>query len=266
MNLKKFLQYLHDGHLFDEGLTVKDVAKKVGIGDNSVSTNFRPYLRVTIGKYIHQLRMEVADRLLREFNYSVAAAGAAVGIPGQRTFSRAFTRYCGDEPSAIQGKEMPPEVDCATWRRAFRGELELREGRKVCLKLQRVYPPAGKPGPPPDVTDIPANERWRAADVWEGLRDLPFEEQRAQVRGHAFRGTALFDLLREISRLAGRKDRQAGIPLADRPRQPGAAGRRGHRGEARDAAQGPAALRGGPRADRGVSSPVPGGRGRQGSD
>ena len=209
---QEFLRIV-DKKLFEEKLGVQWAASKAGIRDNSFSSLFKDYVGESPGDYILNRRMEVAERLLRDFNYQVGAAGAAVGIPSVRTFRRCFKAWSGELPSDVRGKALHQEIDPATLRRAGRGELDLGAGREVVTELRRFYPDPLEPGE--SVLDGPAHERRRAAKICREIRELPFVEQRPLVRWHPFRTTALFDLLRVESRREGRKDRELGIRLAE---------------------------------------------------
>jgi hypothetical protein len=57
-------------------------------------------------------------------------------------------------------------------------------------------------------------ERFRADQLWQRIRALPFADQKRDVRDHLFRSTVLFDLLRKKSREEGRKDREQGVEIA----------------------------------------------------
>jgi tetratricopeptide (TPR) repeat protein len=69
--------------------------------------------------------------------------------------------------------------------------------------------------PPRIAIDGTDYERFRAAELWERIHWLPFEEQKRHLRGYLFRSTVLFDLLRKTSREEGRKDRKRGIRIAE---------------------------------------------------
>jgi AraC-like DNA-binding protein len=65
-------------------------------------------------QYLTNWRMQVASRLLRETQSSVAAIALEVGYDSEAAFARAFKRLVGTPP--------------ATWRR-MQGELDSRPER-----------------------------------------------------------------------------------------------------------------------------------------
>jgi AraC-like DNA-binding protein len=210
--LKRFVRYLRK-NLFSQGLTVRKARLKTGNRDNSLSASFRRYLGKTPWRYIRLARLEVADVLLRDYAYTVGEVAEAVGYDNDETFSRNYEALTGDKPSAVIGEGSTPDIGIATLRRALRGELEPEEGLKVLARLRRLY--EGRTALPPGFADGPEYERWKAEELWEEIRPLPFEKQRSVVRWHPFRTTALFDHLRRKSREEGRKDRQLGVRLAE---------------------------------------------------
>ncbi len=106
--------------------------------------------------------------------------------------------------------------------RAGRGDFDPEEAREYLGKYLQLYPYLAQelePAPnatlqPRIVVDGARHAQLVAEELWREIRDLQFEDQRSRVRQYLFRSTALFDLLREKSRLEGRQDRQRCIDLA----------------------------------------------------
>ncbi len=115
-------------------------------------------------------------------------------------------------------------------RRAWRGRyaagvraLDRDEARDFLETFKRLYPDvdqrleetdvAGAPAPLIDINGE-SYERYRAREVWRQIRDLPVEAQRRWLRRCDVRSSALFDVLREISRQEGRRDRKRGVLIA----------------------------------------------------
>ena len=185
--LREFFRFMI-ANIFVAGMTIEKAKEETGFHDNSVSTRFKPYLRKTLGKYIRDLRMEVANRLLRNLELDVGETGEAIGMNALTSFSSAFLSWSGVRPSTVIGKKLPPEA-----------------GDPADADL----------GPPPSMLEGPQWERWRAEDLWRQMRHRPLEKQRSAVGWHLFHTPALFDLLRRKSRQEGRRDREFGIHLAE---------------------------------------------------
>ena len=177
-----FAYYFHD-HLFDTDLSVEKAKAKTAYRDNSASTQFDDHIGATAWDYVTDRRLEVALRLLCEHEIGVGQAALAVGFESDQAFRRAFKKRYGYPPS-----EAP---------------------------ARRARPASEVPGPPPGMDDWRAWERWEAAMLWQQIRGRPYEKQQELAGSYLFRSTALFDLLRQKSREEGRKDRQAGIRLAE---------------------------------------------------
>ena len=97
-DVEEVLRSIH-GALFDPGLSVSSIKIQCGIRNNNFSTRFRRLLGVGIREYIEELRMQAADRLLRDHGLEVYLVASAVGYDHQETFHRAFLRRFGRTPS-----------------------------------------------------------------------------------------------------------------------------------------------------------------------
>ena len=221
--LDALVAYIEE-NLFDPQLTVKKARAAAGVRSHSLAAQFRAYTEVSIKVYIEIARMEVADRLLRLDRFEVGRVSTVVGYEHHATFLRAYKAWAGELPSTVGAKASVPEIDYPTWRRTWHGELAPEEARDFLTKYLRLYPDAGTVVPADvDVADVPAPridadgeryERFRAQEIWRRIRDLPVDAQRWWLRQCDFRTTALFDLLREISREEGRRDRRRGVAVA----------------------------------------------------
>jgi AraC-like DNA-binding protein len=205
----RFLEKM-EVHLFDEKVNVKELKALAGIRDNSFSTKFRAAIGSPPLRYLRCRQLEVAERLLREYGLEVGDVAVLVGMSELKPFGRRFTAWCGKTPLEVRLHEAPPEVDYHTYMRAFDGQLTDDEAYRFAGRFFRLYPRVAR-----RFSDAQAEEPRQAEDLWRQIRELPFAEQRARVRRHFFRSTALFDLLRRKSREKGRRDRQRGIALAE---------------------------------------------------
>ena len=216
----KLLGYLED-HLFDPALNVTRWRTAVGIGDNSVSTEFRAWLGTAPLQYLYERRVETAARMLAATGLDERRVALAVGFTGYRSFSNHYKARFGKPPS--EGRDRAcPHADPSTLRRALRGELGRDEALRLLDELRLLYPDA-RPDSGNLVESAPVSrtvidgtdyERYRADQLWQRIRPLPFENQKREVRGYLFRSTVLFDLLRKTSREEGREDRERGVRVA----------------------------------------------------
>ena len=200
-------------NLLKNSLDVTTAKQAVGIGDNSVTKAFSDCLCVTPAPYIHIGRAEIAEPLLRDHGFSVTVVARAVGYTNATTFSRNYQALTGERPSEVRGERSEPFADVRTWYRALRGQLEDEESEQILELLLGFY--SGDKVLAPSLLDGPRFERWQAEALWEEIRQLPFEQQKMHVACYLFRTTALFDYLRQQSRLEGRNDRQLGVRLAE---------------------------------------------------
>lgn len=78
------------------GVTIKSLAKQVGINPTYLSNYFNRTLGVTFQMWLHTLRIEEAKRLIAsDPSMKMSAVAASVGIPLQYNFSRWFRTLTG---------------------------------------------------------------------------------------------------------------------------------------------------------------------------
>lgn len=78
------------------GVTIKSLAKQVGINSNYLSYYFNRTLGVTFQIWLHTLRIEEAKRIIAsDPSTKISAVAASVGIPLQYNFSRWFRTFTG---------------------------------------------------------------------------------------------------------------------------------------------------------------------------
>ncbi len=222
--LSKLITYLVN-HLFSAKLTADLAWKETGITDHSLSVAFRQAIGLTLRQYIEQLRLEVADRMVRTHpEFGLMWISLAVGYKTHGTFIDAYRRWLGETPSQACRNPGPPEMDIAHLRRYLRGDLDEDDAWAVQEIGLEIYPAFEErlrkryqqaPGEPYIEVGGPRQNRWSAEGFWQELRAQPFEAQKRLLRGVRFYSTALFDLLREKSREEGRRDRRRGIELAE---------------------------------------------------
>lgn len=82
--------------------TVAELARHAGMSRSRFFARFRELVGETPGQYLTRWRVDLAARLLREEDKSVAAAGRLVGYATEAAFSNAFLRHTGVRPGAYR--------------------------------------------------------------------------------------------------------------------------------------------------------------------
>lgn len=87
-----------------EPLRLADVATAVGASPAHLQRSFRAAFGVSIVAYVHECRIQAAQRLLRTTDMSIHAVAAAVGFSSQSAFTRLFRREVGSSPSRYRSE------------------------------------------------------------------------------------------------------------------------------------------------------------------
>jgi AraC-like DNA-binding protein len=79
--------------------TIEQLALRVGLNRNELTSGFRDAFGLTPHAYGHMLRMEEAQSLLRVGRISISEVARRVGYEGYSSFSRAYHAHYGHAPS-----------------------------------------------------------------------------------------------------------------------------------------------------------------------
>jgi AraC family transcriptional regulator, transcriptional activator of the genes for pyochelin and ferripyochelin receptors len=91
----------------DNPPSILELARQTAISDRTLRNGFRELFGTTIIQYITQLRLEQAERLLRERKLSVAEVANLVGYSHLGYFAKVFKRQFGITPSeCLSGKKI----------------------------------------------------------------------------------------------------------------------------------------------------------------
>jgi two-component system, response regulator YesN len=83
---------------FGEEITLKDLAKKFAINPNYLSSIFRQYTGETLMKFVTDIRVENACRLLKRSNAGISEIARTVGYEDTQYFYRVFKKARGFTP------------------------------------------------------------------------------------------------------------------------------------------------------------------------
>ena len=87
---------------YDEPLTVRELARSVGMGVSRFHEQFRSEIGLTPGEKLAATRLDRAEALLRETRLPIAEIALAVGFSDQSALTRSFRRRRGTTPAAFR--------------------------------------------------------------------------------------------------------------------------------------------------------------------
>lgn len=89
---------------FSEQITMENIAGVCGLNRSYLSRLFHDATGYTIKGYLQIYRMQTAQKMLRESDFSISYIGNAVGYNDIFTFSKAFKKHTGCTPSSYREK------------------------------------------------------------------------------------------------------------------------------------------------------------------
>lgn len=99
------LSYVHANYMKD--ITIADIAHACGYSESSVSHLFRQYCNASVKKYINQLRINQAKRLLVTSSLNISQIAAMCGFSNVNYFPTAFKKDTGISPTAFRLQQPP---------------------------------------------------------------------------------------------------------------------------------------------------------------
>lgn len=82
----------------DDAWTVESMARLIFVSRSTFAQRFHEQIGVPPLEYLYKLRMEHAQKLLKESHLEIAAIGKMVGYDSPSSFSSAFKRFYGHSP------------------------------------------------------------------------------------------------------------------------------------------------------------------------
>jgi AraC family transcriptional regulator len=98
--LPKVLELLRSD--FHQSLTIKYIAKEIGINPIQLSRTFRKCMRLSIAEYKSRLRVEFASEQLRCTSKDLRDVAMKAGFADQSHLTRLFKRFVGTTPAAYR--------------------------------------------------------------------------------------------------------------------------------------------------------------------
>jgi AraC family transcriptional regulator of arabinose operon len=114
---------------FTERLRLGDLAKRAGLSEPHLCTEFRRFFGIPVIQYVLQLRMNQATYLLRDHNRRIGEIALLLGYPDLYTFSKMFKHYIGVSPKKF--RELNSQSEMSTPPRGFRSARLMARARRV---------------------------------------------------------------------------------------------------------------------------------------
>ena len=87
---------------YAEPLTLEEVAGHIHLNPSYLSTIFKKITNLSFREYLNKVRIEEAQRLLLNTDYSIIEISTACGFNDQSYFSKVFKRYTGMTPKRFR--------------------------------------------------------------------------------------------------------------------------------------------------------------------
>lgn len=91
---------------FHKDIRIAQVAENLRLDRSYFTHLFTDHMNLSPQQYLIQVRMQHAQILLEQSDYSVSHVAAQVGYPDSANFSRIFRRYVGVSPSSFRKKQL----------------------------------------------------------------------------------------------------------------------------------------------------------------
>ncbi len=95
-------RYIHEN--YTEKIGIKDICAEIGCSKSTLITTFKDSYGITVNKYINDLRLNDAKKMLLENDKSISEIALASGFADQSYFSKVFSAKYGVPPSEFKTK------------------------------------------------------------------------------------------------------------------------------------------------------------------
>jgi AraC-like DNA-binding protein len=136
--LAALLRYVA-AHLFEPDLTVASALRGAEVTDAAAPARLAAHLGRGLREDIAQRRIRVAQRMRQPDQMPTGRVAAAVGIPAEKTFRRAWRRHTGEALRVFRFTPLLcPDFNYATWNRIRRRNLPVDDARRLLERLHRL--------------------------------------------------------------------------------------------------------------------------------
>ena len=101
IHIEKTIEYIMSADLSKQ-MDNETIAEAIGVSPNYLTKLFRNYLGISLHKYVLNVRVEHAQRLLLSGNVNVTEAANMSGFSSIHVFSKSFKHILGISPSKFQ--------------------------------------------------------------------------------------------------------------------------------------------------------------------
>ena len=85
-----------------KGLTIREIARELGVSPSLLRLTFRKEMKVSLGRYIQTRIMHKIEPMLRSTDMSVSEIAAEMGYQTESSLIRAFKRESGMTPQQFR--------------------------------------------------------------------------------------------------------------------------------------------------------------------
>ncbi len=239
MRLKPAFEFI-EANLFEKQLNYEALIRACPSKIFKFAERFQEVTGLTPMRYVWDLRLFAASRLLQETDFKIWTIGQEVGFGVAESFARSFKKWCGETPREFRkkvvanGESRPRDgwaaLDSVELRKARLGRLNPEAFRTLLREQLASYPleiwqdvveealaksqptrgeaAAGAPSPTSSCT---AAGKPVPVEVWEAVEKTPASE--APLRRKIVL-PAIIAYLKEMSRREGQENRRRGVLIA----------------------------------------------------
>ena len=90
--------------IINPNLSIKSIAADLDHNSDYIGRQFKNIMGMSVGEYILQQRIKLAERLLKETHHSITDIASGSGFASLRHFLRQFKRECGMTPKELRNR------------------------------------------------------------------------------------------------------------------------------------------------------------------
>ena len=105
LRMRQMLSYIH-AH-YGERITLSDIAASAGVSEREASRCFSLCIQTSPVKYLNQVRIREAEKLLSQTDLSISAVAEATGFDSPGYFAKTFRAKNGITPKGFRARQIP---------------------------------------------------------------------------------------------------------------------------------------------------------------